>query len=124
MTAARVFEIIRPLMPLTIREDGSITVIKVEGDLVIGAPEAEFKKTVLQLLERGRVNLLIDLSDVGFLDSSGLGALVRAMTTSQNEGGQTKLVGAGPQVRKLLEMTKLDSVFEMFDDLETAASSF
>ena len=111
-------------MPLTVREDGSITVIKVEGDLVIGAPEAEFKKTVLQLLERGRVNLLIDLSDVGFLDSSGLGALVRAMTTSQNEGGQTKLLGAGPQVRKLLEMTKLDSVFEMFDDLETAASSF
>lgn len=98
--------------------------IKVEGDLVIGAPEAEFKKAVLQLLERGRVNLLIDLSDVGFLDSSGLGALVRAMTTSQNEGGQTKLLGAGPQVRKLLEMTKLDSVFEMFDDLETAASSF
>ena len=124
MTAAGVFDIIRPRMPLTVREDGSITVIKVEGDLVIGAPEAEFKKTVLQLLERGRVNLLIDLSDVGFLDSSGLGALVRAMTTSQNEGGQTKLLGAGPQVRKLLEMTKLDSVFEMFDDLETAASSF
>lgn len=111
-------------MPLSVREDGAITVVTVEGDLVIGAQEAQFKKTVAQLLEQGRVNLLIDLSAVKFLDSSGLGALVRAMTTSQNEGGQTKLLGAGPQVRKLLEMTKLDSVFEMYDDLETAASSF
>jgi len=111
-------------MPLSVREDGSITVISVEGDLVIGAPEAEFKKTVAHLLERGRTNLLIDLSAVGFLDSSGLGSLVRALTTSQNEGGSTKLVGVGPQVRKLLEMTKLDSVFEMYDNLESAASSF
>jgi anti-sigma B factor antagonist len=111
-------------MPISVREDGAITVVTVEGDLVIGAQEAQFKKTVAQLLEQGRVNLLIDLSSVKFLDSSGLGALVRAMTTSQNEGGQTKLLGAGPQIRKLLEMTKLDSVFEMYDDLETAASSF
>jgi anti-sigma B factor antagonist len=111
-------------MALTVREDGAITVISVEGDLVIGAPETEFKKTVSHLLERGRTNLLIDLSAVRFLDSSGLGSLVRALTTSQNEGGSAKLVGVGPQVRKLLEMTKLDSVFEMYDNLESAASSF
>jgi anti-sigma B factor antagonist len=111
-------------MPLTVRQDGSISVLTVEGDLVIGDPEALFKKTVARLLEEGHTRLLVDLSGVRFLDSSGLGALVRAMTTSQSEGGQTKLVGAGPQVRKLLEMTKLDSVFEMYENLETAASSF
>ena len=77
-----------------------------------------------RLLEEGKVNLLVDLSEVGFLDSSGLGALVRAMTNSQKEGGQTKLLNAGPQVRRLLEMTKLDSVFEIHDDLERAVSSF
>jgi anti-sigma B factor antagonist len=66
----------------------------------------------------------VDLRRVGFLDRSGLGALVRAMTMSQNEGGQTKLLGAGPQVKKLLEMTRLDSVFENFADMETAVSSF
>ena len=66
----------------------------------------------------------MDLKGVGFLDSSGLGALVRALTNSQKEGGQTKLVHAGPQIRKLLEMTKLDSVFELHDDLPTAISSF
>ena len=49
---------------------------------------------------------------------------MRALTNSQKEGGQTKLLHAGPQVRKLLEMTKLDSVFEIHDDLEAAVSSF
>lgn len=111
-------------MELLTREDGRVTVLTVNGDLVIGEPESAFKKTTTRLLEEGKVNLLVDLSAVGFLDSSGLGALVRALTSSQKEGGQTKLLHAGPQIRKLLEMTKLDSVFEMHEDLETAISSF
>jgi anti-sigma B factor antagonist len=111
-------------MQLTTTEDGQVTILTVDGDLVIGESESTFKRTVNRLLEEGKVNLLVDMRKVGFLDSSGLGALVRAMTSSQKEGGQTKLLGAGPQVRKLLEMTRLDSVFENFDDMETAVSSF
>jgi anti-sigma B factor antagonist len=111
-------------MELTSHEDGGITVLTVTGDLVIGEAETTFKKKITQLLEEGRVNLLVDLSAVGFLDSSGLGALVRALTQSQKEGGQTKLLKARPQVRKLLQMTKLDSVFEIHDDMEAAVSSF
>lgn len=111
-------------MKLSTREDGRVTILTVAGDLVIGEPETAFKKMITRLLEEGKVNLLVDLAEVGFLDSSGLGALVRALTNSQKEGGQTKLLHAGPQVRKLLEMTKLDSVFEMHGDLETAVSSF
>jgi anti-sigma B factor antagonist len=111
-------------MELTTREEGRVTILTVHGDLVIGEPESTFKRTVTRLLEDGSVNLLVDLERVGFLDSSGLGALVRALTNSQKEGGQTKLLHAGPQVRKLLEMTKLDSVFELHDDLEKAVSSF
>lgn len=111
-------------MKLATKDDGRVTILTVDGDLVIGESETLFKKTVVRLLEEGKVNLLVDLRRVNFLDSSGLGALVRAMTTSQKEGGQTKLLGAGPQVRKLLEMTKLDSVFENFTDMETAVSSF
>ncbi len=111
-------------MELTSREDGDITILTVTGDLVIGEAETTFKKTITRLLEEGRVNLLVDLSAVGFLDSSGLGALVRALTQSQKEGGQTKLLKARPQVRKLLQMTKLDSVFEIHDDMEAAVSSF
>lgn len=111
-------------MELQTHEDGSVTVLTVTGDLVIGDAESTFKKTVTRLLEEGHTRLLVDLQGVGFLDSSGLGALVRALTQSQKEGGQTKLLHAGPQIRKLLQMTKLDSVFEIHDDMEAAVSSF
>jgi anti-sigma B factor antagonist len=111
-------------MELETRDDGGVTIITVRGDLVIGDAETTFKKTVTRLIEEGRVNLLVDLSSVGFLDSSGLGALVRALTNTQKEGGQTKLLNAGPQIRKLLQMTKLDSVFELHEDMEAAVTSF
>jgi anti-sigma B factor antagonist len=111
-------------MKLTTREDGRVTVLTVEGDLVIGEAETGFKRMVIRLLEEGHVNLLVDLAGVGFLDSSGLGALVRALTNTQKEGGTTKLLRAGQQVKKLLAMTNLDSVFELHDNLETAVSSF
>jgi anti-anti-sigma factor len=111
-------------MELSTREDGRVTIVSVSGDLVIGDSEAAFKKEVLRLLEQGKVDLLIDCTDLRLVDSTGLGALVRAMTTSQSEGGQAKLLGVGPHLKKLLEMTKLDSVFEIFDDREQAVSSF
>jgi anti-sigma B factor antagonist len=111
-------------MELTTREDGGVTIVTVVGDLVIGEAETTFKRTVTRLLEEGRVNLLVDLAAVGFLDSSGLGALVRALTLAQKDGGHAKLLHAGPQIRKLLQMTKLDSVFEIHEDLEAAVSSF
>ena len=111
-------------MQLTTTDDGHVTILTLDGNLVIGESESLFKKTVVRLLEEGKVNLLVDMQRVNLLDSSGLGALVRALTNSQKEGGQTKLLGAGPQVKRLLEMTKLDSVFENFTDMETAVSSF
>jgi anti-sigma B factor antagonist len=111
-------------MELDIRDDGRVTILTLKGDLGIGESETLFKRTVSRLLEEGKVHLLIDCTGLRFVDSSGLGALVRALTTSQHEGGQTKLLGVGPHVRKLLEMTRLDSVFEMFTDPEEAVSSF
>ncbi len=111
-------------MQLATKDDGHVTILTLDGDLVIGESESLFKRTITRLLEEGKVNLLVDMRHVSFLDSSGLGALVRALTMSQKEGGQTKLLGAGPQVKKLLEMTKLDSVLENFTDMETAVSSF
>jgi len=111
-------------MELSTAQDGRVTVVTVKGDLVIGDPEAVFRRAIISLLEEGKVDLLIDCSAVRIVDSSGLGALVRALTTSQDEGGRAKLLGVGPHLKKLLEMTKLDSVFETFDDREQAVSSF
>jgi anti-anti-sigma regulatory factor len=93
-------------MNLKTTEDGRVTILTLDGDLVIGEPESTFKRTITRLIEEGKVHLLVDL------------------TSAQKEGGQTKLLNAGPQIRKLLEMTKLDSVFELHEDRETAVSSF
>ena len=111
-------------MELELREDGRVTVILLKGALTIGDAEATFKKTVTRLLEEGHVDLLVDCSGLTIVDSAGLGSLVRALTTSQNEGGKTKLLGVGPRLQTLLAMTKLDSVFEMHTDLESALQSF
>ena len=111
-------------MNLDVRDDGHVTIIAVEGDLVIGEPEAAFKKAVTRLLEEGKVQILVDCTRLRIVDSSGLGALVRTLTTSQNEGGQTKLLGVGPRLRQLLELTALGSVFEMHTDRESAVASF
>ena len=111
-------------MELNTAQDGRVTVVTVKGDLVIGEPEAVFKRTVTSLLEEGKVDLLVDCSELRNVDSTGLGALVRALTTSQKEGGSAKLLGVGPHLKKLLEITRLDSVFETFDDRERAVASF
>ena len=111
-------------MDLDVREDGRVTILALSGDLGIGESETLFKKMVARLLEEGKVDLLIDCSDLRLVDSTGLGALVRALTTSQNEGGQTKLLNVGPHLKKLLEMTRLDSVFEIHTNREEAVSSF
>lgn len=111
-------------MQLDARDDGRVTILTVDGDLVIGEPETVFKRTVTLLVEQGKVRILVDCTRLRSIDSSGLGALVRALTTTQNEGGQTKLLGVGPRLRKVLELTGLASVFETHTDLETAVTSF
>ena len=102
----------------------AVTVLGLDLDRLDIAVAPEFKAALLELIEKGRRNLVVDLSTVSFIDSSGLGALVRALTNTQKEGGQTKLLNAGPQIRKLLQMTKLDSVFEIHEDMEAAVTSF
>ncbi|HKB79121.1 MAG TPA: STAS domain-containing protein [Thermoanaerobaculia bacterium] len=111
-------------MHIETADDGRVTVLSAEGDLILGPPETAFKRKIDELLEQGRVQLLVDLSAVRYVDSSGLGALVYALTETQNEGGQTKLLNAGPRIVKLLEITKLNSIFEIYDDREAAVSSF
>ena len=111
-------------MEITLHDEGRVTVVSLFGDLVIGDPEAEFKRTIGALLEAGKVDILVDCRSLKIVDSSGLGALVRALTTSQHEGGQTKLFGIRPGVKKVLDLTRLGSVFEIFDDRDLALSSF
>ncbi len=111
-------------MDISIREDGRVRIVSVNGDLVIGESESSFKRTVTRLIDDGHVEILIDCNQIGMVDSTGLGALVRTLTTAQKEGGQAKLLSPPPNLRKLLEMTQLDSVFDIHQDLEEAVASF
>ncbi len=106
------------------QDHGRVTIISIDGDLVLGEPESEFKKVVARLLEGGKLLLLIDCSKTGIFDSSGLGAIVRALSSSQNEGGTAKLLGVQPRLRKLLDLTGLGAVFEIHQDLDEAIASF
>jgi anti-sigma B factor antagonist len=67
-------------MELALYEDGNVTIVALSGDLVIGDAEAVFKKTVSRLLEEGKAQFVVDCSGLRYVDSSGLGALVRALT--------------------------------------------
>ena len=111
-------------MELKLSEEGRATVIALKGDLTIGEAEALFKKTVITLLAEGKTRILIDCTELRVVDSTGLGALVRALTTAQAAGGSTKLHSVGPHLRKLLEMTQLHSVFDMFESRDEAVASF
>ena len=88
------------------------------------ALRAGVSRTALYRRWDSKAQLVVDCSGLRYVDSSGLGALVRALTTSQHEGGGTKLLGVQSSLRKLLELTKLDSVFEMFEHRDEAVSSF
>ncbi len=112
------------MLTIETRQDGPVTILVLSGDLVIGDAEIVFKRTASGCLEDGRVDLLIDCAGLNMVDSTGLGALVRTLTMSQKDGGQTKLLHPGVQLQRLLKMTQLDSVFECFDDAEAGVASF
>ena len=103
---------------------GSVTLVRLNGDLVIGKPEATFKDEMSKLVRSGKINLIIDLDSVRYLDSTGLGSLVRTYTSTRKAGGTTKLLNVGPRNRKILEITRLITIFEIFDDRAAALASF
>lgn len=111
-------------MKLDVRDEGRVTVIALEGDFVIGEPESLFRQAVTDLLEAGKARILVDCGRLRTVDSTGLGSLVRTLTLTQRKGGQTKLLGVGPRLMKLLELTALAAVFEIHTDRAEALASF
>jgi anti-sigma B factor antagonist len=84
----------------------------------------EFKNKIGALTEENRFNVLLDLSELDFIDSSGLGALVGALRTVNNHGGDIKIAATKPQVRAIFELTRLHRVFAIFNDRAAAEKSF
>ncbi|HTP86755.1 MAG TPA: STAS domain-containing protein [Bryobacteraceae bacterium] len=109
---------------LTTRQVGDVTVIDATGRITLGEGASTFRDTVRDLAAKGDKKILLNLSDVTYIDSSGIGELVSGFTTVTNHGGVLKLLGLSKRVKDLLQITKLYTVFEVFDDESTAVRSF
>jgi len=109
---------------LTTRQVGDVTVIDATGRITLGEGASTFRDTVRDLAGKGNKKILLNLSDVTYIDSSGIGELVSGFTTVTNHGGVLKLLGLSKRVKDLLQITKLYTVFEVFDDESTAVRSF
>jgi anti-sigma B factor antagonist len=109
---------------LTNRQVGDVTVIDAAGRITLGDGASTLRDDIRDLAAKGDKKILMKLSEVSYIDSSGIGALVSGFTTVTNHGGQLKLLGLSKRVKDLLQITKLYTVFEVFDDEAAAVRSF
>lgn len=106
------------------RKKGDVVILDVVGNLTIGIGDQSFKESVSDLVSKKQNKILVNLAGVGFMDSSGVGALVKSYTTITNSGGRFKLLQPGKMIRQTLKSTGLLGIFEVFDDEPTAVASF
>lgn len=109
---------------LTTRQVGDVTVIDAAGRITLGEGASAFRDIIRDLAAKGDKKLLLNLSEVSYIDSSGIGELVSGFTTVTNHGGSLKLVGLSKRVKDLLQITKLYTVFEAHEDEAEAIRSF
>jgi anti-sigma B factor antagonist len=108
----------------TTRLVGDVAIVDLSGRIVLGEGSAELRDLVRNLAGEGKKKILLNLSGVNYIDSSGLGELVTAFTSIRKEGGELKLLNLTRRVHDLLQITKLYTVFEITDDEATSLKSF
>jgi anti-sigma B factor antagonist len=106
------------------RQVDGVTVVDLAGRITLGEGSVTLRDTVRELLNRGQKKILLNLGEVSYIDSSGIGELVSGFTTVTNQGGQLKLVNLTKKVHDLLQITKLYTVFEVHNDEANAIRSF
>ena len=106
------------------RQAGDVTILDLSGKITIGEGSVQLREAVRGLLDEGKKSILLNLGDVSYVDSSGIGELVSSYTTTNNQGGQLKLLNLTKKIQDLLMITKLLTVFETHDSEEAALSSF
>jgi anti-sigma B factor antagonist len=112
--------------PLSIsqRRVGDVTVLELSGHLVFDAGERDFREEVLSLVRTGRTRILVDLRNVTYIDSGGVGGLVAMFLHVFNRGGVMKLICPSQRARRVLKITRLLSVFEVFQTEAEGIASF
>jgi anti-sigma B factor antagonist len=109
---------------LTSRDDGPITLVDLSGRIALGEGSALLRKTIRDLVESGRTKIVLNLGDVNYIDSSGIGELVSGFTAVRNRGGELKLLNLTKKVHDLLQITKLYTVFDVKEDEAAGVKSF
>lgn len=106
------------------REVGHVSVLDVQGRIVLGDEIHTLRDAVRGLVAAGKKKIILNLADVDYIDSSGVGELVGCFTTVRNAGGELKLLNLTQKVQDVLHVTKLYTVFDIKDDEFTAVKSF
>ena len=109
---------------LTNRQVGDVTVIDVAGRITLGEGSSTLRDALRELVKSDHKKILLNLKEVTYIDSSGIGELVSAYTTITNQGGHLKLLGLTHRVKDLLQITKLYTVFDVHEDEAHAVRSF
>ena len=109
---------------LNTRQVGDVTVIDVSGQITLGEGSSVVRDAVRGLTTKGNKKILLNLGDVSYIDSSGIGELVAGYTSLANAGGTLKLLGLTKRVQDLLQITKLYTVFDVHEDEAHALRSF
>ena len=113
-------------MALTIasREVDGVTVLDLSGRITLGEGSVQLREAIRDLISKGQKRILLNMGDVSYIDSSGLGELVSAYTTSKNQGAALKLLSLTKKVKDVLQLTQLYTVFDIYDDEASAIASY
>ena len=113
-------------MPLKMTERlvEGVSMLDLEGRIVLGEESSALRERVKNLLGQDHKKIVLNMGNVSYIDSAGLGALVASYTSAKNQGAILKLVNLGGKFREVLQVTKLLTVFEVYDSEQAAISSF
>jgi anti-sigma B factor antagonist len=111
-------------MTIATRETGDVAVVDIEGRITVQEGADEFRDVARQLLNRGRVKIVLNMQKVPYIDSTALGELIRTYTSVSRQNGSVKLLNVSAHVHQLLVITSLLSVFDLFDSEADAVKSF
>jgi anti-sigma B factor antagonist len=111
-------------MKVNVRSEGDVSVVDLSGKITIGEGDVVLRETVETLLKEGRSRIVLNLARISYMDSAGIGELVACYKRSREKGGQLKLLNPSGKVYDLLQLTKLEEIFETFKDEGEAIQSF
>lgn len=109
---------------MTDRDVNGITVLDIEGRIVLGEESNSFRERVKGLLAAGKRKIVLNMSNVSYIDSAGLGTLVATFHSARSQGATLKLANLGSKFREVLQVTKLMTVFDTYDNEAAAVQSF